>query len=828
MRRLPVLLAALAALATVVPLAPEASAAPTTTGGAVAAAPPSTAARVGVPQNIYAIGDSITTATGTAALGDEHPANSWVTGTNPSSFPDGRSGSAQVLSMRHRLGIAQGSAVNLAQNGKRMQDFDDQANRLPSSAQYVVVLLGGNDLCRPSVAEMTSEASYRSSFRAGLAAVQARAPNALIFVSSIPDVYNLWYLRKGSLKARTFWDNPTGFVIPCESLLQNPGSTSSADETRRRQVRTRTIAFNRILEDECALVLRCRFDGHGLFRRTSNRVDPFSNTSAYLPESQWGFRDQDISHDQGTWGFLCPANFNYSGCGDHFHPSHWGQAKLAAAGHDFSYRFQADGTAPTATITPSRGPDGDGVYARSVDVTFGGTDANGVRGQEVRVQGPDGVLGPWQPSIGTAPARTISAIGTTYVQVRTLDRNGNLSASTTRSITIDPNRFGGVSGTVRGPAGPLSGIEVSLHAAAAPGALATVTTGPDGSYGFPELLAGDEVKVRAHDPSGVHVDQWYDGAATHDAATVITVPSDDTTVADLSLALTEGTLEGTVTGPSGPLAGITVQIHGTAAAGVLAELTTDGDGQWSIEGLPGSYKVRYLDPSWQHLGEWHLDAPTHGAATPVSVVGGETTTVDATLVAFGSLQGTVTGPGGPLAGITVQVHGTGALGRLAQVTTDADGQWSVVGLPGSYKLRYLDPTGVHLSEWHLDAPNHGAATPVSVVEGQATTVDATMILTPGILDGTVSGPSGPLAGIVVQVHRADAPGLVAQRTTGADGRWSTLAFPGSYKLRFVDPTGTHVGEWHLDVTSHGAATAVEVTRGQASTVDAQLALTPTP
>ncbi|HYF47340.1 MAG TPA: GDSL-type esterase/lipase family protein, partial [Acidimicrobiales bacterium] len=484
-------------------------------------APPSTVARVGVPQNIYAVGDSITTATGTAALGDEHPANSWVTGTNPSSFPDGRGGSAQVLSMRHRLGIAQGNAVNLAQNGRRMSDFDDQANRLPSSAQYVVVLLGGNDLCRPSVAEMTSEASYRSSFRAGLTAVQARAPNALVFVSSIPDIYNLWFLRKGSLKARTFWDNPTGFEIPCESLLENPGSTSSADENRRRQVRTRNIAFNRILEEECALVLRCRFDGHGLFRRTSNRVDPFSNSSPYLPESQWGFRDQDISHDQGTWRALCPANFNYSGCGDHFHPSHWGQAKLALAGHDFSYRFQSDSTAPTATIVPARSPDGAGVYARSVEVRFGGTDANGIRGQEVRVQGPDGVLGPWQPTIGLAPARTVSAVGTTYVQVRTLDRNGNLSASTTRSITIDPTAFGGVSGTVSGPAGPLAGIEVSLHDAGSSGALETVTTGADGTYAFTELVAGDEVKVLAHDPSGVHVDQWYDGAAGHGGATSI-------------------------------------------------------------------------------------------------------------------------------------------------------------------------------------------------------------------------------------------------------------------------------------------------------------------
>ena len=116
---------ALLASATAVPLAAQVATAPPV---AAATPPDDTPARVGVPANIYAIGDSITTATGTGNLGAETPANSWVTGTNGS-----------VNSMRQRLAISTGNAVNLASNGRRMQDFDDQANQLPSSTAYVVV-----------------------------------------------------------------------------------------------------------------------------------------------------------------------------------------------------------------------------------------------------------------------------------------------------------------------------------------------------------------------------------------------------------------------------------------------------------------------------------------------------------------------------------------------------------------------------------------------------------------------------------------------------------------------------------------------------------------
>lgn len=689
---------------------------------AAAAAPAPTPARTGAPADIYAIGDSITTATGTGNLGAEQPANSWVTGTN-----------GTVQSMRHRLGISASNAVNLASNGRRMQDFDDQADRLPASAQYVVVELGGNDLCRPSVGEMTSAAAYRAEFAAGLRAVAAHAPDALVFVASIPDIYNLWYLRGAPSsvnpqvadqtgqegQARLYWDNPLIDVIPCQSLLASPTSTSSGDEGRRQQVRARNLAFNQILEEECGAVLRCRYDGDAFFDRSSNRVSP--PDGALLARDQWWFQDDDISHNDGFWAFLCPAPGILEGgtvCGDHFHPSLSGQAKLALGGHQASYQFQADATAPTVTTSAARPADGDGVYARSVQVSFGGTDANGLRGQEVRIHRPDGTVGGWQPHLGVAPPITVSATGTTYVEARSLDVNGNLSASTVRAVTVDPGQFGTVAGTVTGPSGPLGGIEVSLHATGAEGALRTATTGVDGTYSFADVVASGDVKVRAHDPSGVHVDQWFGGAPTHAAATTVDVPGGGTATRDLALALTPGTLAGTVTGPGGGLAGIQVDLHGTSSEGVLASTTTDGDGHFAFAArTPGSYKVQFTDPSGDHLGEWHADAATHAAAAAVTVVTSATTTVDAVLaVTPGSITGTVSGPDGPIEGIEVVAR--------PRDTPETAGVSVFTGADGGYEITGLAPGPHSVSTPPVPCAWLGTATDVEVpTAGRSATVD---------------------------------------------------------------------------------------------------------
>lgn len=402
--------------------------------GAAAVAPTPTPARSGKPTTMAALGDSITQSTGTGELAQENPKNSWSTGW-------------EVNSVRARLGITTANAQNLSANGARMGDADTQVTTgrdgaaLKTTTQYVTIELGGNDLCRDSVAQMTSVSTYRTQLREALAAIRARAPQALVFVMSVPDIYNLWYIRgapqngthhpepesdqaNGLNGARFYWGQS---FFPCQSLLTNPGSYDQADRDRRAAVRQRTLEYNDALRAECGAWLRCRYDDDRLFDLTSNRVSP--PHGPLLPHNQWAFTDNDISRNEGAGRYLCPVQGTVAGgCGDHFHPSKAGQVKLADSATAASYQW-SDTTLPTVGLSPAPAARPDGTFRGPVTVTFSGTDTAGLRGQEVRFHRPDGTVTPWTESIGVHPSVTVSQLGTTYVEARSLDVNGNLSAS---------------------------------------------------------------------------------------------------------------------------------------------------------------------------------------------------------------------------------------------------------------------------------------------------------------------------------------------------------------------------------------------------------------
>ncbi len=426
-----------------------------------AVAPTPTAARPGKPASVAAVGDSITQSTGTGALARETPKNSWATGW-------------EVNSVAARIGVATNKRYNLSANGDKMSDFAPQilngksggsgdVAALPADAGLVLVEFGGNDLCRDTVADMTPVETYRTQLKAGLAAVATRAPNALIHVMSVPDIYNLWYIRgapqnstyhpesqssqaSGINGARFYWDGltPLGVKFPCQSLLTDPDSYDASDRDRRAQVRARNKLYNTVLATECGKVLRCRFDGNRLFDLTSNRVSP--PDGALLPQAQWAFTDLDISRNTASF---CPIpGLVGGGCGDHFHPSKQGQGKIADSA-TLSGRNWADTTMPTAgaAVLPSGRPGG--VHRLSATVRFSGSDAAGLRGQEVRVHDPDGTTSAWTPSLGVAPDKVITKVGTSYVEVRSLDVNGNLSASVVTGVVVSP---------AAAPSGPVSPV----------------------------------------------------------------------------------------------------------------------------------------------------------------------------------------------------------------------------------------------------------------------------------------------------------------------------------------------------------------------------------
>jgi lysophospholipase L1-like esterase len=241
----------------------------------------STSAAPVYPNSMASLGDSITRAFNTSWFPFiDAPANSWSTGT-----------SATVNSLYLRIRALNpninGKNYNYAVSGAKMVDLAGQVAKVPTNIEYVTILMGANDVCTSSEGSMTAVATFRSQFQSALTSLTARAPNARIFVVSIPDIYRLWDLFKNNSSARSRWAT---YRI-CQSMLANPTSTAQADVDRRARVRQRNIDFNTQLAEVCALYPKCRFDG---------------NVAFYT-----AFVASDVSSR------------------DYFHPSLAGQAKLA-------------------------------------------------------------------------------------------------------------------------------------------------------------------------------------------------------------------------------------------------------------------------------------------------------------------------------------------------------------------------------------------------------------------------------------------------------------------------------------------------------------------
>jgi lysophospholipase L1-like esterase len=206
-----------------------------------------------LPTSMAAIGDSITRAYDVCCSYGDHPGQSWSTG---STSYDG------IASHYERINQVKpaivGHAYNDAVSGAKMAAAPTQAAKaVAQGARYVTILLGANDLCTSSPSTMTPTDTFRSQFTSAMATLMAQDHKPYVFVSSIPDLYQLWQVLHTNSLARTVW----AAAGICQSML---GATRT--EAERQQVVAREQAFNQILADVCAAYARCRWDGGAVYR----------------------------------------------------------------------------------------------------------------------------------------------------------------------------------------------------------------------------------------------------------------------------------------------------------------------------------------------------------------------------------------------------------------------------------------------------------------------------------------------------------------------------------------------------------------------------------
>ena len=200
-----------------------------------------------LPASMAALGDSITRAYDVCCAYSDHPGQSWSTGY---AWYDGINSHYERIK-RVKASIA-GHGYNDAVTGAKMAAAPGQAaTAVTQGASYVTILLGANDLCTSSPSTMTSTDSFRADFARAMATLAAE-PSRHIFVSSIPNLHQLWELLHTNSVVRTVW--ATAHI--CQSML---GATRTPDE--RQQVVEREQAFNDILAEVCGSYANCRWDG---------------------------------------------------------------------------------------------------------------------------------------------------------------------------------------------------------------------------------------------------------------------------------------------------------------------------------------------------------------------------------------------------------------------------------------------------------------------------------------------------------------------------------------------------------------------------------------
>lgn len=407
------------------------------------------------------------------------------------------------------------------------------------------------------------------------------------------------------------------------------------------------------------------------------------------------------------------------------------------------------------------------------------------------------------------------------------------------NIDADLAKGGWVTGTITGDGSPVdSNITIYIYDAVTGAYVDGTQANADGTYALPGIPEGS---YKLHFLTGTYnvahgtslVSSYYAGTQDPDLATPVSVTW-DTETPDIDIDLPAGGwISGTVTGGGAALGGgIYLNVYSIDGTRWWGATYTDAADEYEVRGLPaGDYAISYSTYSYNvangtHLlDEWYLHQESDSSATPVTVAVGAGTTADTDLRVAGSISGTVTGGGGPLDDVYVDVQNAITGAWVGGAATDADGEYTVEGLPaGSFRL-WFGPSDhnsangtSYMAEYYANARVEADATPVSVALSTVTpNIDADLEVG-GSISGTVTGDGGPLDGLWVQAYADGIGTFYAQTDVG--GHYTITGLPtGDYRIYF-DPDSYNndnatdfLEEYYNNVSDSDDATLVDVTIG---------------
>jgi len=404
--------------------------------------------------------------------------------------------------------------------------------------------------------------------------------------------------------------------------------------------------------------------------------------------------------------------------------------------------------------------------------------------------------------------------------------------TTTVDTVLEPASY--ISGSVSFGGAPVQGLTVNVYLDGE--LMAGRDTDSDGNYIIPGLAPGDYVvefdSYWYNDENGTNlVTEYYENVHVWDDATLVTVSLGvNATGIDAGMEVS-GSISGTVTGGGEPLPDVWVNLYDSDGYWVTNALSS-AEGTYTLDGFsPGDYRVGFdpngynFDHDTMFIEQYWDNAPTLDDATPISVsVGVDVPGIDADLVSAGSVSGTVTGGGNPLANVWVSARQ--GYWVIANAQTDAGGNYTITWLPpGDYEIEF-DPGQYNYSHdtsyllEYYDNAHYGEARTTVGVDADTTTPDINANLeTAGTISGTVTGDGGPVDHLEVQASLVDGSWSNGAYTN-PDGSYTITGLPaGDYIVSFdpwlVNPSGppSFLYQYYEGVDQYEDATPVAVDYG---------------
>ena len=244
-----------------------------------------------LPNSMAALGDSITAGVGSCLTLTACPRNSWATG-------DGTLVNSHYRRILAANPAIRGHAANLAVPGATVSDLPAQeAAAVGQRPDYVTILIGANDACRPTIDQMTTKADFQAQLRSALTTLRSGLSRARVLLVSIPDVYQVWEAAHTRRAAQEVWA-----LGVCQSLLANPTSTAPADVARRQRFRDQIDVYDSVLAAVCKEYgPRCRYDAtvHG----TPFGIAQLSLLDYFHPNSEGQAQLANLTYPGSfTWG----------------------------------------------------------------------------------------------------------------------------------------------------------------------------------------------------------------------------------------------------------------------------------------------------------------------------------------------------------------------------------------------------------------------------------------------------------------------------------------------------------------------------------------------